>query len=200
MNLENPRGSTTTSTDPGTLSDEALMARLALGETGVLSLLVSRNRRRVFAVLLRATGRRDDAEDLFQETWIRVARRAVTFDPARPFSPWIAGIATHLAIDWMRSSATRSARAAPWSSKEIETVPHRVPEPVPDEDARRAEMASALASLPEQLREAVLLRYFDELSEKEMAEKLDVPPGTVKSRLHHALRALRNTLSKEDRP
>jgi len=189
-----------TSPNLETLSDEALTSRLALGQTDVLSLLIARHRRRIFAVLMRATGRRDDAEDLFQETWIRVARRAVTFDPTRSFSSWIAGITTHLAIDWMRS-AKRSSRISAPRSKTIENIPAKeaaAPAALPDEDSQAAEVAAALASLPDRLREVVLLRYFEELSEKEMAEKLEVPKGTVKSRLHHALRALRSSLGKEE--
>src|SRR3954453_22506287 len=90
------------------LTDEAIVARLAVGDTVAFPMLVTRYRGRVYAVLVRATGRPQDADDLFQETWIRVARGAARFDPSRQFSSWIARIATNAAIDWMRAAGARA--------------------------------------------------------------------------------------------
>jgi RNA polymerase sigma-70 factor (ECF subfamily) len=122
------------------LSDEALMARVAVGQTDALNILVPRYRSRVYAVLLRATGTPADAEDLFQETWIRVARRANTFDPSRSLAPWVAGIATNLAIDWTRSPSRRE-RLALGDDNQPEIVS---PLPNPEHDANIAQNRSRI--------------------------------------------------------
>lgn len=98
--------------DSAPLTDEAIVARLAVGDTVAFPVLVTRYRSRVYAVLMRATGRSQEAEDLFQETWIRVARGAAGFDPSRRFSSWVARIATNIAIDWMRAASSRPSAGA----------------------------------------------------------------------------------------
>jgi RNA polymerase sigma-70 factor (ECF subfamily) len=177
------------------LTDEAIVARLAVGDTRAFPELVERYRRRIFAVLVRATGRVDEAEDLFQDTWIRVARGARGFDPTRSFASWVGRIATNVAIDWMRASRSRGI-ATP---ADPETVTSEAPTPAESllAVAERARVAGALASLPERMREAVLLRYFGGLSEQAMSEQLGVAKGTVKSRLSNAIAALRRTLDQE---
>src|SRR5678815_2762606 len=89
-------------------SDETLMVRVAVGDSTALETLIHRYRKRIYGVLVRGVGRSADADDLFQETWIRVARRAATFDPTRPFAPWVARVAANLAIDWLRTNAKTS--------------------------------------------------------------------------------------------
>jgi RNA polymerase sigma-70 factor (ECF subfamily) len=185
---------------PEGLSDEAIVARLAVGDTREFSILVGRYRKRVFAVLLRATGRRQDAEDLFQETWVRVARRAATFDPERSFGAWVARIATNVAIDWMRASRTRENVAGTIdheaSDRAASDSPSAVDGLVAETEYRR--VSDALAKLPERMREAIMLRYFEEQSEGAMAEHLGVPQGTVKSRLSNAIATLRRSLATKE--
>lgn len=173
------------------------MGHVALGSADALPVLIARHRTRLFALLLRATGRRSDAEDLFQETWLRVGRQAQRYDPTRPFGPWLATVASRLAIDFARAGARHEP--APQSS---ETAPETAsskptPEALVAQAQARAEVADALQALPVHLREAVLLRYFSELDEQAMAEALRIPKGTVKSRLHHGLKALRAALAQE---
>ena len=91
------------------LADEALMSQVAVGETRALGVLIRRYRGQVYGSLLRATGRSSDAEDLFQETWIRVGQRAHTFDPSRSFAPWLGVVTTRVAIDWSRSADRRAS-------------------------------------------------------------------------------------------
>lgn len=177
------------------LTDEAIVARLAVGDTRAFPSLVERYRRRVYAVLVRSTGRPGEADDLFQETWIRVARGARGFDPSRSFAAWVGRIATNVAIDWMRAA---SAHGTP-TTADSDDMP--ATSPTPSEAlliaAEMQRVAAALAKLPERMREAVLLRYFDGLSEQAMSEQLGIPKGTVKSRLSNAVVALRRTLDEE---
>lgn len=179
------------------LSDEALAARVADGNSSALEMLIHRYHGRIYALLLRATGRTSDAEDLCQETWIRLARRAQSFDPSAPLGPWLAGIAAHLAIDWARAKSVRARSAAPFAAaQEVPTEARSAQESLALQ-AERSRLAAALGAMPERLREVVLLRYFEELSEQEMATRLSVPRGTVKSRLHHALGQLKGVLREE---
>lgn len=184
------------------LSDEALVMRLAVGDARCFATLIERHRRLVFAVLLRATGRHADAEDLFQDTWLRVARGASRFDPARPFTAWLRQICTRLAIDWIRARATRGFVMTAADDELVAQAADEAPS-APEAlagAATSAQAARALALLPERLREAVLLRYFEDQSEQAMAAQLAVPAGTVKSRLHGALRALRAELDPKEEP
>jgi len=181
------------------LSDEAIVARIAVGDTRAFPVLVARYRRRVYAVLVRATGRPQDADDLFQETWIRVARGAARFDPCRQFASWVARIATNVAIDWMRAAGTRARFNA--GADEDAADDAASSGPIASEamvaEIERRRLATALASLPERMREAILLRYFEGLSEHAMSAQLGVPQGTVKSRLSNAVGALRRALVEE---
>jgi RNA polymerase sigma-70 factor (ECF subfamily) len=165
-------------------SDEELMQAVARGDERALGNLVERYAVRIHAFLTRVVGNRDDADDLLQDTWMRVARGAHSFDPTRRVRPWLYGIATNLARDLQRRRAVR-VRALQEGTLEA-SQPQPVQRPVD-----RIDMHTRLARLPERLREELVLRYFDGLDEAEMADALGSPRGTVKSRLHAALRALR---------
>jgi len=156
------------------------MGAVARGDERALASLIERYAGRIHAHLCRMTGDRDDADDLLQETWVRVARGARGFDPGRRVRPWLYGIASHLATDLHRRRQVRSraALAAP-------------PPPAPAGALDGIDLRARLARLPQRLREVVLLRYYGDLDEAEMAEALGVPRGTVKSRLHGALRELK---------
>ncbi len=165
-------------------SDEELMRGVGQGDERALASLVERYAARIHAFLTRVTGDRDDADDLLQDTWMRVARGARGFDAARRVRPWLYGIATNLARDLHRRRAVRvrAVEHGNVGADEAATVFRPVD---------RIDMRERLAQLPERLREVLVLRYFDGLDEAEMADALGIPRGTVKSRLHGALRELR---------
>src|SRR6185369_7009029 len=124
-----------------------------------------------------------DVDDLHQETWLRVARAAARFDPRRRFSTWLFQIAVNLCRDWHRRP--------PPEPHDPATVADDV---APDAIAPRGAAIDAhrlLAALPEGQRAAVLLRYYHDLPEDEVAAILDVPRGTVKSHLHTAMTTLK---------
>lgn len=160
-----------------TRSDEALVRRLAEGDARALELLIARWEQPLHRFLHRHTGGRE-VDDLHQETWLRVVRAAGRFDPSRRFSTWLFQIALNLCRDWHRRP--------PPEPIDPDTIALRSPPPSDAAvDARRL-----LATLPEGQRSAVILRYYHDLGEDEVAEILDVPRGTVKSRLHHAMKRL----------
>lgn len=165
-------------------SDEELMRAVGQGDERALGSLVERYAARIHAFLTRVTGDRDDADDLLQDTWMRVARGARSFDAARLVRPWLYGIAANLARDLHRRRAVRLRAVQQGNVGAGE--PAMTFRPV-----ERIDIRERLARLPERLREVLVLRYFDGLDEAEMADALGIPRGTVKSRLHGALRELR---------
>jgi RNA polymerase sigma-70 factor (ECF subfamily) len=163
-------------------ADEELMRAVALGDERALGVLVDRHAPRIHAFLVRLVDDASDADDLVQETWLRVARGAGSFDPARRFRPWLYGVAANLARDLQRR---RRVRARPLEPGPTATTP--------SDPSVALDLRARLGELPTRLREVVLLRYFEDMSEAEMSRALRVPPGTVKSRLHAALRKLRQS-------
>ena len=158
-------------------TDEALIAAVAGGDGSALAELCRRWERPLFRFIDRHTGGRD-VEDLYQETWLRVVRAARRFDPRRRFSTWLFQIALNLCRDWHRRPPPEPADLAAVDA--VAATDGRVDAAL---DARRL-----LAALPEAQRSAVVLRYYHDLDEAEMADVLGCPRGTVKSRLHHAMR------------
>jgi RNA polymerase sigma-70 factor (ECF subfamily) len=163
-------------------SDEELMAAVARGDERALGGLVERHGARLHAHLARLVGDRDDAHDLLQETWVRVARSAKTYETGRPVRPWLYGIAGNLARDLHRRRQVRG-RLVGLDGQRAEAPAVR--------PGDRIDLRRQLDRLPDRLREVVLLRFYEDLSEAEAALALGVPRGTVKSRLHGAIRELK---------
>jgi RNA polymerase sigma-70 factor (ECF subfamily) len=157
------------------------MVQVQTGSERALEQLVERWRSPLFGFVLRRSGPAD-ADDLFQETWIRVARGRRSFDPSRRFSTWLFQIANNLCRDRFRRRAVAARRRGALALG---------PAPTPVDPALGIDLARRLAALPDRLREVLVLRYYRDLGEREIAECLGIPPGTVKSRLHAAVRALR---------
>lgn len=168
-------------------TDEALVARVATGDEQALCTLLERWQRALAHFLHRQTGGHD-VEDLYQEVWLRVVGAAGRFDPSRRFSTWLFQIAVNLCRDWHR-------RRPPGAHEAIE-----VAELAAFERSESAmDAAKLLAQLPEAQREVVVLRYFHDLSEDDVAAILEIPKGTVKSRMHHAMARLQRLVGVETR-
>lgn len=171
------------------------MRRVQQGDGRALDALVERHRRRLYGFLARRApdGRRDD---LFQETWLRVVRAKDRFDPTLRFSTWLFQIANNLCRDGARRSAVESRERARAAADAAAAATHGGGAPGPD---LRLDVGRRLARLPERLREVLVLRYFEDLPEREIAAVVGVPPGTVKSRLHAAVRVLRGEEADDER-
>lgn len=175
-------------------TDEDLMIQLQGGDETALAMLMDRYKAPVFGFLNRRVGP-DDADDLFQETWIRVVRARSRFDPKRRFSTWLFQIANNLCRDLGRRRAVRR-RAMGEQLAQAEQQPRsQAPAPV----GERQDVMRRLDALPGRLREVLVLRYYQDLQEGEIAEVLGIPRGTVKSRLHAATWALRSAAEEEAR-
>jgi RNA polymerase sigma-70 factor (ECF subfamily) len=179
------------------LSDERLMERIQSGPGAeeALGLLFQRYQRRLFGFLIRRCGEAAAAEDLIQETWIRVSRARDRYDPRRRFSTWLFQIANNLCRDRGRR---REVERRGHESMQQSLAMQRPAVAASHDPLLRMEMDELLSALPDRLREVLVLRYHHQLSEKEISLVADIPRGTVKSRLHAAVRALRATMIPAD--
>lgn len=157
--------------------------------------LVERCQHRLVRYLLYLTGRREYAEDLAQETWVRVLQRGSQYNGRQRFDPWLFAIARNLAIDYLRKKRKGVQTASlPNDRDEILLVSSSGPSPF--EAAARSEDAIRLAGqlqiLSPLYREALLLRFQEDLSLAEIAQVLGAPVTTVTSRIYRGLAALRS--------
>ena len=177
-------------------SDEQLMAAVMAGDQVALAALVTRHHAPLLGYLYRLVGDRHLSEDLVQETLLHVLRQR-TYQSHRPFKPWLYMIATNLARDYFKSAAVRQR----WREGDEEEALLQLYDsaPGPEERALVAEQGSevrtALAQLREEYRIVLLLRFYQGFSLQEIAETLQIPLGTVKSRLSVGVHRLRSMLA-----
>ena len=181
----------------GEPSDEQLLAEYRNGDKTAFSRLVSRYQRELFHFLVRFLGNRASAEDVFQETFLQVHQSAEQFDLQRRFRPWLFTIAANKARDLIRSQARRptnplQASISPGDNESGEFIDlMQSTDELPSDPMEKRELQelvhNTVSSMPEHLREILLLSYFHQFPYKQISEILDIPLGTVKSRLHAAV-------------
>ena len=179
---------------PGRLrrrSEAALIRGATAGREADLEELFRRHWRSAYRAAYLIVHDHAAAEDIAQEAFVAAVRTLPRFDRRRPFTPWLARIVTNRAIDWTRA---RSAR------REVEEVPVERPDSGPgDRPGYSDEIVAALATLSPEHRAVVVLRYVFEYTPGEIARALELPRGTVNSRLRRALDALDLRLREEAR-
>ncbi len=182
-------------------SDEQLMLAFREGEAAAFEALVQRHRGPVFNFILRSTGNPARAEDLLQETWLKVIRGSREYEPKARFTTWLYTVARNLCVDSARRETFR------------EVVPLEAPRrdgaapmtewladgrPAPDRAAHNARLRplleQALMSLPKEQREVFVLREYSGVPFKEIASVVGMSENTVKSRMRYALEGLRRRL------
>jgi RNA polymerase sigma-70 factor (ECF subfamily) len=178
-------------------TDETLLAEYRAGDKARFAVLVLRYQRELYHFLVRFLGDRAAAEDVFQETFLQVHQSADQFDPTRRFRPWLFTIAANKARDLIRSQARRptnplQATISPGDEESGEFIDlMQAAESMPGEPMEREELQQqvqkTVMSMPEHLREILLLSYFHQFPYKQIGDILDIPLGTVKSRLHAAV-------------
>ncbi|MGH8907829.1 MAG: RNA polymerase sigma factor [Egibacteraceae bacterium] len=162
-------------------TDEALVAAFVAGDEAAFETLTRRHAGRVYAICLRYFGNPADAEDAAQDTFVAVYRRAGTYGGTARFSTWIYRVATNACNDIGRKRARRPQTTSQDSSQEIGQLPAE------DLLARRElsmELRGALDSLEPAYRDPILLHDVTGLPYTDIAERLGLPVGTVKSRIH----------------
>jgi RNA polymerase sigma-70 factor, ECF subfamily len=146
--------------------------------------------RRAYIGALAILGNREDAMDVSQEAFLKAYRAIRRFDPERPFYPWFYRILRNACFDWIRRRRKR-----PRSGLEMDVPDNRFrPEVLAARDENREAVWAGLSRLGERDREILVLRHFQHLSYREIAEALDIPQGTVMSRLFAARSRLRGEL------
>jgi RNA polymerase sigma-70 factor (ECF subfamily) len=184
-------------------ADEALMLRYQQGDVRAFEILLTRHRKPIYNFILRFVGSRELAEDLLQETFLRVIRGAENYKRKAKFTTWLYTIARNLCVDQSRRKKHRRHQSldAPLGKSDsggtlLDVVPAK---DIPSD--RRAvsrelhqKMHQAIAALSEEQREVFLMREFLNMPFKQIADVVGVPENTVKSRMRYALEKLRMEL------
>jgi RNA polymerase sigma-70 factor, ECF subfamily len=176
------------------LTDQELITRVIGRDEAALGAIYDRYHRLLYSVALRITGDRDVADEVLQDVFHAVWRSAGGFRPTGNLASWLLGIARHRAIDATRTRNYR-ARVREYLLDDAQLVSLCAPaDDLGDQQVMRVMVRSALAELSPAHRQVLDLAYFGGLTHVEIAAKLGVPLGTVKSRLRHGLMYLRQRL------
>lgn len=181
------------------MTDQQLVEGCKSGQPQHLELLIARYRDDLYRFCRHLTLNRQDAEDLFQEVWVRVIRRLEKYNTERPFKPWLFQVAFNLYRDHYRKWKSVYALWN-WLSSDAELVQLRDPAPSAEEHMLQREehrqLEACLRGLPARYLAPLVLYYYEEFSYEGIAEVLGVPVGTVKSRLNQGKKLL-HSLMKE---
>ncbi|HEX6617506.1 MAG TPA: sigma-70 family RNA polymerase sigma factor [Gemmatimonadales bacterium] len=174
-------------------ADFELVARAAAGDERALGLLYDRYGSVLYAVAFRILGERADAEEVVLEAFTQAWRDAPRFEPGRgSVAGWLTTIARSRALDLVRAR-TRRTRITAAAAAEAPAAPPR-PDSALDHEDRRREVRRALDALSPTQRQAIELAYFEGLSQSEIAERLQEPLGTIKTRVRLGMQKLRECL------
>ena len=179
-------------------ADGRFIARIRDGDLEALGELYEKYKTQVYRTALAVTHDERAAEDILQETFLRVYTYADRIDETRPLGPWLYRATVNLAYSWtsrvkrwlhyLQDVLDRWTSPAQWR-----------PEAVAEEREQRQNLQQVIDALPPRHRAVIILYYLEELSLREIAYVMDVPEGTVKSRLHYARESLRKALVERER-
>jgi RNA polymerase sigma-70 factor (ECF subfamily) len=178
-------------------TDAELLARYAAGEEAAFRAIVSRYKNSLYTFLRHFLNRQDLIEDAFQETFIQLFTSREDFDTSRPLRPWLFTIAANKAKDALRKRK-RTAAISIGTIADVQemsfdevlntlTSTTTTPYDTVEKGESSSQVRQIIADMPENLREILILAYFNQFSYKQIAQILSIPIGTVKSRLHTAV-------------
>jgi len=180
-------------------TDEELVARSRGGDLDSFNQLVVRWERPIYALAYRVIGREEDARDVAQETFLRAYRALGGFKGQAKFSSWLYRITLNLCRDWIRRERRTPVSQAPEGVDLIELAGEAEPSETVEQLVSRRELgravAKAMAMLPEEQRTAIILKEYHGLTFQEIADMLECPLSTVKTRLYQGLTVLRKQLN-----
>ena len=178
-------------------SDAELLAHYAAGEEAAFREIVNRYKNSLYSFLKQFLNRQDLVEDVFQETFLQLFTSRGSFDTNRPLRPWLFTIAANKAKDALRKSQRTAAISIGSISDSAEmsfddvlntlTFDTTMPSDKLEKSEITSRVGQIIANMPDNLREILILAYFNKFSYKQMAQILSIPIGTVKSRLHTAV-------------
>jgi RNA polymerase sigma-70 factor (ECF subfamily) len=179
-------------------TDSALVMDIRAGNKKALQKLVLKHKKTAYRMALGLVGNRDDAYDISQEAFLRVYRSADTFDQNQPFLPWFYTIVANLSKTWLRRRSRSEKRTV-----DIDEVPFLL---VSEDDPERAvimketvaRLRQAIMELSFEDREIITLQHFRGMTYEEIANLLNIPRGTVMSRLYYARRRLARLMRQSD--
>ena len=177
-------------------SDHDLILDVQGGSLDALGMIYDRHRRLVYRTALAICNDPEAAADLLQDVFLRLHRFAGRVDPNRPLEPWLYRVTANQAYTWVKRHHRWTQPLediAEWLSSGVKYSPQYISEQ--DDESRRIQNAIAKLSLPQRI--VVVMYYINDLSLHEISEILEIPEGTVKSRLHYGRSALKNHLRPE---
>jgi RNA polymerase sigma-70 factor (ECF subfamily) len=186
--------------------DAVLVAAAKRGDRDALDVLLRRHHDRVYALCRRMAGNDADALDATQEALIAVCRGLDRFDGRSSFTTWLYRVATNACLDELRRRKRRPVpvdSSAPLATGTVTDKPRPADtggRTIDEDVSRRLDIDAALATLPEEFRAAVVLRDLCELDYAEIAEVLEIPAGTVRSRIARGRAALARVLGNQTDP
>jgi len=180
--------------EPAQESDILLLKAIAARDEAALAQLYDRYRTILFGLLMRILNNREEAEDVLQEVFLQVWRKAADFDESRgrPFT-WLVTLARSRGIDRLRTLASRERVAEAGAREVSEEISDAATDAFKSE--QRGLVSDALAKLPDEQKRPIMLAYFDGLTQTEIATRLGAPLGTVKTRMRTGMIRLRELLA-----
>jgi RNA polymerase sigma-70 factor (ECF subfamily) len=182
--------------EPAQVSDVDLLHAVARGDEAALARLYDSYRVILFGLLVRILNSREEAEDILQDVFIQIWRRAKDFDEKRgkPFA-WLVTLTRSRAIDRLRLLGARQRLATSAAQDQPDEASDALTDTI--NSARKEIVQRALAELPEEQKQTLVLAYYEGLTQSEIASKLGAPLGTVKTRMRSGLAKLRARLGSQ---
>ena len=149
--------------------------------------------KRLYGLCMTLCADKHEADDLYQDTWVKVLKRFYTYDPSRDFEPWL----TRLCVNTYRDRLRRLSRSPFLNFSSNETKEAFLLTATAPEKEDYSDLYAAIDQLPEKLRLTIILFYFEDMDIEKTAQTLGIPTGTVKSRLHKARIQLKEVLGRE---
>jgi RNA polymerase sigma-70 factor (ECF subfamily) len=184
--------------------EHALVRKVLEGDGEAYRVLVERYQERIYFLCFGFVRNKEDATDLAQEAFVKAYKNLPRFEFRSKFYSWLARIASNLCIDWLRRKKVRKSEefdesVASKDSSGVLSMAHYKNDP--GRSVRNAQLrvklAEAIEALPEQQRQAIVLREIDGLAYRDIAEIMGIPEGTVMSRLYYARKKLQQALEEE---
>ncbi|MCK5125417.1 MAG: RNA polymerase sigma factor [candidate division Zixibacteria bacterium] len=178
--------------------DIKLMSQLKRGKTKALAGLVEKYKKQAYFLALGMVGNSDDAYDISQEAFLRVYNSAATFDESQKFFPWFYSIVANLCRNLLRKRKVHAARTVDIADVEYLLTDRETPESDYLESEEKKRLSNAMVKLNFSDREIINLNHFRMMSYDEITTLLNIPKGTVMSRLYYARKRLADLMEKED--